>query len=485
MPSINNHLNELYFEENIALELEKSNDLKLSPFENKLKKKLRKELYVYLKEDLVRFLSKVISDDCAIKREFKDFKKLNKSIFQVLKELGIYNIFQSYKKYEKSTLVEKWFNLLQKQNWLNANIFLTFIKIYKSRLYVLLDESSYQNVVISDLIFDILRDSDIKLSFNEIYMTEMSLQDKILESLLEDKSNQNPVDYWYYKKIIQKMTNDYIILLHNQILNVFVDDLNIKEKDYQKILKRNQVFQDEFSNAARYQKRNIQKKLPNDSKQIKFEICYEYLMDVGGDYYRIFKINTNEYFIFLADITGHGITAVMHYNTLHYSFEKIKSEFQKVDLFMTRINNDLFGKLGGNFVTAIAIHINLLNKEITYCNSGHPKAFLYNIHCNDSNVRFLRPNSKVLGILENTNFREEKIKYDGHVRLVAYTDGITETFNEEGILFGERGMLNALKGCDSLSLKDSILSVKEHLALFLEGENKQDDRCMIIAEIEE
>jgi serine phosphatase RsbU (regulator of sigma subunit) len=246
---------------------------------------------------------------------------------------------------------------------------------------------------------------------------------------------------------------------------------------------QNELLQTEFTSAGKLHSKKIQKKLPDASEQIQFALWYEPLLAVGGDYYRVIQLNENQYSIFLGDITGHGISAALYYNILHLSFESAISYLPHPGKLIKKLNEALYGKLDGNFVTAIAVFIDLKKRIIKYCSAGHPKAFLYYYKSSPRNARFLRPCGKIIGLFNKLDFREEKIEYSDHLRLVVYTDGITETFNQERKIFGERRFLNALEETQLIPIESAIEKVKTTLNKFSNDIRAEDDRCLIITQI--
>ncbi|MCE9500433.1 MAG: serine/threonine-protein phosphatase, partial [Leptospira sp.] len=285
------------------------------------------------------------------------------------------------------------------------------------------------------------------------------------------------------KEIITNLSDDFIKVLHSEFAGELEKNLSEQKSATIEIIKEKATMDSEIRLAGKQQNKNLQQTLPEGDERIHFSVWYSPLMTVGGDYYRVIRLDDNEYALFLADISGHGIGAAMHINTLRLGFDENLHYKDKPEKLLRKLSDYLYGKIGDNFVTAIYVHINLKRKIIRYCNAGHPKAFLYELVDGQKGARFLRPTGKVLGLFQKSHFRDTEISISPKERLVLYTDGISESFNKSKQMLGERGLLRALTGSNNLSPEATIEKVKNFLLTFQKEMVVEDDRCLILTDL--
>ena len=70
-------------------------------------------------------------------------------------------------------------------------------------------------------------------------------------------------------------------------------------------------------------------------------------------------------------------------------------------------------------------------------------------------------------------------------RLFLYTDGITETRNPKGDLFGEDRLVDFLSAHHSLPIGHLLNHLFDELDRFSNYQKAKDDRSMVIIEVEE
>lgn len=147
------------------------------------------------------------------------------------------------------------------------------------------------------------------------------------------------------------------------------------------------------------------------------------------------------------------------------------------------MNDDLYGQLRDNFVTAIHAVVDLKRGEVDYCNAGHPKGFIAALGSPGERVRFLRPNSKVLGCFPRVEFRRDVVELYAASRLALYTDGISEAMDMDYNMLGERGLLELFEGTLHWGTRRTLDHVRDSLNEFKGRRKTEDDRSLLITDI--
>jgi serine phosphatase RsbU (regulator of sigma subunit) len=117
------------------------------------------------------------------------------------------------------------------------------------------------------------------------------------------------------------------------------------------------------------------------------------------------------------------------------------------------------------------------NRSFRYVNCGHYSPLL--LHA-DNSLERLTSTSTVLGLFREWNCSaEERQLHPGDV-LALYTDGITESFNEEGEEFGEQRLIEALSQNRTGSSNAIIAAIVDQVRRFSPRE-QHDDITLIVA----
>lgn len=445
-------------------------------------KHVRENLYDYLRDDLIDFLQKILTGNL-LRKDFPDLQPLHREMIRILKELGVYVFFPAGKDFSRTTILERWYAALSVEDPLTLRKVVNYFGLYTTRLYSLLDEARAGYEDLRAVVRRLLASERYEIRFQEIYEAEIALREQILFSLLRSISTDRRLEYLVQKEIILSLSNQFITILHEEYSDNYQRLLGEHRERAEALEVERDSLNSEVRIAGYMAQKQFQKKLPDSDPRIRFALWYEPFMVVGGDYYRVVQIDKDEYAILLADIAGHGLGAAMYVNTLRITFEDKQHHLHRPERMLRRMNEELYGKLGDNFLTAIYVYINLKKKILRYCNAGHPKGFYYE-RAESRRVRFLRPNSKVIGVFQKIKFREAELPIHDRGRIVLYTDGLPETFDPHQAMLGERGLSRILGNTDNLSPEQTIEHVKSGVAQFRGSAAVEDDRTLLVADFE-
>ncbi len=166
--------------------------------------------------------------------------------------------------------------------------------------------------------------------------------------------------------------------------------------------------------------------------------------EVSGDFFSFYPHNDSIYFI-IADVAGKGIHAGMVMAKASTLFEVLSQSKVDPDEMVFHMNNDLNNtKTGGMFVTSILGEYNVISDELRWVNAGHQPAII-----RDSLGKYSQVDSKAppLGVIKHKDkniYKINKIKLNGS-RFYAFTDGLSESFNEEGNEIGIEGSIKIIE----------------------------------------
>ena len=183
---------------------------------------------------------------------------------------------------------------------------------------------------------------------------------------------------------------------------------------------------------------------------------------LGGDVLLTQQFKKEREYVLLADAMGHGLSAALPLVPLVQIFSDMARAGKSVSLIIQEINARLSSLLPlGNFVAVTLISLDLKERLLEIWNGGNPPALLSG---SDGKVskkfksRHLAP-----GVMRGNDFDAgtESFHWSDEICLTLYSDGLAEAINAEGLEFGEKGIVAALKrDCSHQSLKTAV---KEHV----------------------
>jgi adenylate cyclase len=185
--------------------------------------------------------------------------------------------------------------------------------------------------------------------------------------------------------------------------------------------------------------------------------------DVSGDYYDYIRVNDNEIYFTLADVSGKGIKAGMLMANASSVFRSLAKLEKPVSTISRYVNNQVSdSSYQGMFITAVIGKINIQKKEIEYINHGHEPIMIFD---KDYNFEYIKSSLPPLGIMKfnDDSFFKTSIKNIKDKTLLIYTDGVTEGYLKNDEELGAKGFESLIKDNKFDNSKDIIDKVCEIL----------------------
>lgn len=162
--------------------------------------------------------------------------------------------------------------------------------------------------------------------------------------------------------------------------------------------------------------------------------------------------------VLIADITGHGLPAAIGTIPIAETFFTMTSKgFGVGD--MAREMNKVFRKRMPDYLLCAAILIAVQDngRRLHIWSGGMPSQLIL-----DKNGRvesFIKSRHMALGALLDSEFDDSVVSLDlqSDRQILCFTDGVTETNNENGELFGEDNLLKAIEGSTDAGIIDRII----------------------------
>ena len=220
-----------------------------------------------------------------------------------------------------------------------------------------------------------------------------------------------------------------------------------------------------------------------DGVRLKVEASYLPHHTVGGDYYDYIPINKNQFLVCIADVSGKGIPAAIMMSNFQASLHTMLRHTSNLTEIVEALNYQIFESAKGeSFITFFAaIYDHELNTMV-YVNAGHNPPIIF-----DSNgeMQELDTGTTVLGIFEPLPFISEGFipDLDGFT-LLAYTDGLTETENMQGVEIGSEKIIEFMQENHKNNLTDIHKGLLKEIDEFRGNKDFKDDITILSCKVE-
>jgi len=245
----------------------------------------------------------------------------------------------------------------------------------------------------------------------------------------------------------------------------------------------NEAFERELETARKIQMKLLPDKLPEYSDiQVVAKLTPAKM--VGGDYYNIIKINDNESFFIIADVSGKGIPAALIVSTINsclQTYLSLNPVFFDINIFVNNLNEVLIkATTVDKFVTCWFGLYNHTNKNLKSINASHNPPFIFRKDLSEPVE--LKKGGLVQGVMKN-NYEVEEVNLKTDDLLILYTDGITEAMDSQKIQYGEDRFISLIKNNINLSAMNLMKVIEMDIHSHVKNAKQSDDLTYIVIKI--
>jgi sigma-B regulation protein RsbU (phosphoserine phosphatase) len=213
-----------------------------------------------------------------------------------------------------------------------------------------------------------------------------------------------------------------------------------------------------------------------------------YCDQTGGDYFDFMEVGPpgdNTIGLVVGDVSGHGVPAALLMATARALMRQRSllpggpaQVINDVNMHLSRDVED-----SGQFMTLFYLVIDPVHRSLQWVRAGHEPAVLYDPFRDV--FEELRGSGVALGIDENWKYREEGRSglLSGQVILIG-TDGICESRNSEGRMFGKEALLDLIRKNAAASAEEILGAIIDSVKHFQQDIEPEDDITLVVAKIQ-
>ena len=188
--------------------------------------------------------------------------------------------------------------------------------------------------------------------------------------------------------------------------------------------------------------------------------------------------------IAVGDVVGHGVAAAMLMATARGILRsRCRTPGTLADL-LTHLNSLLVEDTGGDrFMTMLLMTVDAKCKEMRWATAGHEPPIVYDPA--RDHFREFNGSGMSLGLVKGVAYEEHLFTdvQPGQV-IMALTDGLWETFNRDGEMFGKDRVKEIIQNNISATAKEIIAAITDALNKFRGSKQPEDDITMVVIKVQ-
>jgi phosphoserine phosphatase RsbU/P len=352
-------------------------------------------------------------------------------------------------------------NLISRLNFVHITQFgfifaLLFVAIYllKSYLSIIMLLVCFSLAFLLTVIVVMLTNFKLTHSINELILSVK--KSNYIKSDISEKDDEI--------EIIRK----YIGILENQII--------FNEKKDEKNLVNSHNLENDLKLAKKLQRNLLPPIATTYSNHKEFEL-YAYsesARDIGGDLYDYFLVDEEHLFIAVADVAGKGIPASLYMIFTLTILRSISKPGLSITDIIETLNNKLIEEnISDMFVTIFMGILNTKTGEFKYCNAAHNFPCL--ITGKGAVIELSESHGIPIGIYPDRNYQSSTVNLKDGDQVFIFTDGLTDTTDENGLKFSVDVLKYNLMGTWFFSAKDVVEKIKNSIENFRGKSHMVDD----------
>ncbi|MGH7484884.1 MAG: PP2C family protein-serine/threonine phosphatase, partial [bacterium] len=204
---------------------------------------------------------------------------------------------------------------------------------------------------------------------------------------------------------------------------------------------------------------------------------YKPASDVAGDFYDFLELDDGCLGVFIADVSGHGVPAALVASMLKIALATQSENASSPARVLAALNALFCGRLERQFITAAYLHIDPAKGRIVTASAGHPPPILR--RPNRTTEEIIAP-GVVLGRFRDAQYEEITMPFHPGDTLVLYTDGVTETINDAGEMWGDDRLRTTIVSRDWSNVAELGMAILNESADWRGESGAPDDDVTLI-----
>jgi sigma-B regulation protein RsbU (phosphoserine phosphatase) len=217
-------------------------------------------------------------------------------------------------------------------------------------------------------------------------------------------------------------------------------------------------------------------------RRAQFHHVYMPSAGVAGDCFEVFPVGQSGVGMLICDVMGHGVRAALIASMLRGLMEQVSNLADTPALLLSSLNRQMFRIFDKANITMFAsacyVYLDLDRRRLTMASAGHPAPIVMPGN-GEKPFQPPIPRTPALGLMEKAHFRESEIRLENGMKLMLFTDGLTEAQNAEGDEIGTPRIMDFLLQRKPQSIREMIDISLAGVHQFTGSTEQDDDICLL------
>jgi len=249
---------------------------------------------------------------------------------------------------------------------------------------------------------------------------------------------------------------------------------------YDELQKAHRLLKSDLRQANLIQQQLLPKSFPKGISDVFAD--YKANLDVGGDYYDCFELESGAIALVVADVSGHGTAAAMMMGMFKILLKTSPLNFISPAETLKNINKTLVTEIdAGRFITVFYAIWLKEKRRLIYTNAGHNPMPLMNKKTGE--IKLLKSSGLFIGVMPDITIKDEILELEDEYRLNLYTDGINEAENYAREQYGHKRIYELMKDYADKSCKEFVEIILESVDNFCGKKDMDDDATILVCDL--
>jgi phosphoserine phosphatase RsbU/P len=218
---------------------------------------------------------------------------------------------------------------------------------------------------------------------------------------------------------------------------------------------------------------------PEDCLEANFAVFFAPLEAAGGDFYDVVPISEEVFAYFVADVSGHGVSAAFLTSAVKALLRQYSTPLYSPEDVMRGVDSVMRQLLGEEqYLTACYARLNKRTRHLSVVSAGHPPL----IHVTAAGqAQMVEADSEPLGVFSSVVLQNKELRVSNGDRFYLYSDGLIEASSGSGRPDGLKRLLECCVRHGKAPLKEAVNSIASELRP--EGRAVEDDLLLLASEV--
>jgi len=200
---------------------------------------------------------------------------------------------------------------------------------------------------------------------------------------------------------------------------------------------------------------------------------------MAGDFFDFWLVSDDVLALVVADVSGKGAAAAMFMAVARTILRSFPAQGQSPAQVLAMANRIIAADNKEQmFVTVFFAHYRVRTGELVFAIAGHNPPYV--VRVDGAAVSLGEATGPILGVFEDAQFADRRERLAAGDVLVAYTDGVTEAMDAQGVMFGDERLQTLLSTIHNEPVEAIRRRILEEVTRHRQGQDQDDVTVLVL-----